>query len=38
VIGKAPGMFDPWSTATRGHAARILFGVWQRMPRPYLLD
>ena len=34
LVGKAPGTFDPWSTATRGHAARILFGVWQHMPRP----
>jgi hypothetical protein len=25
--GKAPGRFDPWSTATRGHAARLLYGV-----------
>lgn len=31
VDGKAPGRFDPWSTATRGHAARILYGVW-RLP------
>ncbi len=31
VDGKAPGRFDPWSTATRGHAGRILYGVWQRM-------
>ncbi|GAB4252921.1 MAG: hypothetical protein Kow00122_10740 [Thermoleophilia bacterium] len=31
VDGKTPGHFDPWSTATRGHAARILYGVW-RLP------
>jgi hypothetical protein len=34
IDGKAPGRFDPWSTATRGHAARILFGVWKLLPRP----
>ncbi|MHB9148964.1 MAG: S-layer homology domain-containing protein [Thermoleophilia bacterium] len=33
--GKAPGRFDPWSTATRGHAARLLYGVWKITPRPY---
>lgn len=33
--GKAPGRFDPWSTATRGHAARLLYGVWKIVPRPY---
>ncbi len=31
VDGKAPGRFDPWSTATRGHAARVLWGV-SRLP------
>jgi hypothetical protein len=34
VDGKAPGRFDPWSTATRGHAARILFGVWRLLSQP----
>jgi len=34
VEGKSPGRFDPWSEATRGHASRVLYGVWQTMPRP----
>lgn len=34
VDGKAPGRFDPWATATRGHAARILYGVWSLIQRP----
>lgn len=34
VDGKAPGVFDPWSSATRGHAARVLFGVWRLLPQP----
>ncbi|MHB1345071.1 MAG: S-layer homology domain-containing protein [Thermoleophilia bacterium] len=36
--GTAPGRFDPWSTATRGHAARLLYGVWNAVPRPYPLS
>ncbi len=38
VDGKAPGRFDPWSEATRGHAARVLYGVWLTMPQPLALD
>jgi hypothetical protein len=34
VDGKAPGRFDPWATATRGHAARILYGAWVLMQGP----
>lgn len=34
VDGKAPGRFDPWATATRGHAARILYGVWSLVQGP----
>jgi hypothetical protein len=35
--GKAPGVFDPWSTATRGHAARLLYGLWNLRPQPLLV-
>jgi hypothetical protein len=38
VDGKAPGLFDPWSNATRGHASRVLYGVWLTMPRPLAQD
>ena len=38
VDGKAPGRFDPWSEATRGHAARVLYGVWLTMPQPLPMD
>jgi hypothetical protein len=34
VDGTAPGRFDPWGTATRGHAARILYGAWVLMQGP----
>jgi len=34
VDGKAPGRFDPWGTATRGHAARILYGAWLLVQGP----
>lgn len=34
VDGKAVGIFDPWSEATRGHAARVLYGVWRMLPQP----
>lgn len=34
VDGKAPGHFDPWATATRGHAGRILYGAWLRVHGP----
>jgi len=34
VDGKSPGRFDPWANATRGHASRVLYGVWLTMPRP----
>ena len=38
VDGKAPGRFDPWATATRGHAARILYGAWSLMQWPVPLN
>ena len=38
VEGKSPGLFDPWSKATRGHASRVLYGVWLTMPRPVPLS
>lgn len=34
VDRKAPGVFDSWSQATRGHAARVLFGIWRLPPQP----
>lgn len=34
VDGKAPGRFDPWATATRGHASRILYGAWLLVQGP----
>jgi len=34
VDGKSPGRFDPWATATRGHAARILYGAWLLVQGP----
>ncbi len=38
VDGKSPGRFDPWSEATRGHASRVLYGVWLTMPQPLPLE
>jgi len=34
VLGKSPGRFDPWSIATRGHGARVLYGLYLTMPQP----
>jgi hypothetical protein len=34
VDGKAPGRFDPWATATRAHAGRILYGAWLLIQGP----
>ena len=34
IDGKAPGRFDPWATATRGHASRILYGAWLLVQGP----